>query len=334
MRVLVTGGGGFLGSALARQLLARGAQVRSLSRGNYPELARLGIETIRGDICDPMAVAKAVNGCDIVFHTAAKAGIWGSWRDYFRTNVLGTRTLLEACRRLNVPRFVFTSSPSVVFNGGDAAGIDESAPYARRFLAHYPATKALAEQEVLAANDARMATVALRPHLVWGPGDNHLLPRILSKARSGQLRRVGNGQNRVDTVYIDNAVDAHLLAADRLVPGSAVAGKAYFIGNGEPIALWWFINQILAVADLPPVRQSISSARAYLVGFVFETMYRILRRPEEPPMTRFVARQLSRSHWYDLTAARKELGYVPRVSVAEGLNRLREYFVATMPAPA
>lgn len=328
MRVLVTGGGGFLGSALVRQLVARGDRVRSLARGHYPELARIGVETIQGDICDPHAVADALDGCDVVFHTAAKAGIWGSWQEYFRTNVEGTRNLLSICRRLGVRRFVFTSSPSVVFHGGDAAGIDESTPYARRFLAHYPATKARAEQEVLAANDSSLATVALRPHLIWGPGDNHLIPRILNRAKQGRLRQIGHGRNEVDAVYIDNAVDAHLLAADRLWPGATIAGKAYFIGNGEPIRLWWFINQVLAAAGLPPVRRSVSSTWAYLGGMVFETVYRILGRHDEPPMTRFVARQLSCSHWYDLTAARTELGYSPRVSVAEGLSRLRDSFAA------
>lgn len=328
MKVLVTGGRGFLGSALVRTLLRQGHRVRSLSRHDAPDLRRLGADVIQGDITDSTTVSQCVAGCDVVFHTAAKAGIWGPYREYHRTNVIGTQILLDACQRLGVPRFVFTSSPSVVFEGEDEEGINETAPYARRFLAHYPATKAMAEKAVLEANGPNLATVALRPHLIWGPGDNHLVPRLLERARRGRLRQIGTGQNSVDAVYIDNAVDAHLLAADRLANGSTVAGKAYFIGNGEPVPLWWFINQILLAAGLSPVNRTISARRAYWGGWFYETAYRFLGRWEEPPMTRFVARQLSRSHWFDLSAAQNDLGYKPRVSVQEGLARLRHHLQA------
>jgi nucleoside-diphosphate-sugar epimerase len=329
MTVLVTGGGGFLGSALCRRLLELGYHVRSLSRRDVPELRQLGVEVLQGDISDPVAVDRAVRGCDLVFHTAAKAGIWGSRRDYHQTNVVGTQMLLDACRTRGVSRFVFTSSPSVVFCGRDEVGINESVPYARRFLAHYPATKALAERAVLASNSQEIATVALRPHLIWGPGDNHLIPRLLERAKRNQLRRVGSGDNMVDTVYIENAVEAHLLAAQRLAIGSKIAGKAYFIGNDEPISLWWFINEIVTAAGQPPIQRSISASRAYWSAWLLEWTYRILRRQQEPPMTRFVAQQLSRSHWFDLSAAREELGYQPRVSVHEGLARLRRHFRET-----
>ncbi len=175
MRALVTGGGGFLGSAIARKLVARGDAVRSLARGDYPSLRTLGIETIRGDVADPENVRRAAEGCDIIFHVAAKAGVWGPFADYYRANVEGTRNVISACRALGIHRLVYTSSPSVVFNGRDMEGVDESAPYPAHHEAPYAATKAEAERLVLAANVPDLAVVALRPHLIWGPGDNHLV---------------------------------------------------------------------------------------------------------------------------------------------------------------
>jgi nucleoside-diphosphate-sugar epimerase len=221
---------------------------------------------------------------------------------------------------------VFTSSPSVVFGGHGHAGIDETSPYPSRYLAHYPRTKAIAEQEVMAANGPDLATVALRPHLIWGPGDNHLLPRLVERSRAGRLVRVGTGQNRVDTVYIDNAAEAHLLAADRLSRGAAIAGHAYFIANDEPVLLWDFVNQLLDCAKAPPVRRSIPAPVAYCAGAILECVYGVMGLAGEPRMTRFLARQLSTDHWFDLSAARRELGYRPTVSVAEGLARLRASF--------
>ena len=236
MNALVTGGGGFLGGAIVRRLRARGDEVRSLSRGRYPALRRPRRQQIQGDVADAGAVDAAVAGCDVVFHVAAKAGVWGRYAEYHRANVVGTENVLAACRRHGVRRLVYTSSPSVVFDGRDMEGVDESVPYPAHYEAHYPQTKAEAERLVLAANGPDLATVALRPHLIWGPGDNHLVPRILARGRAGRLRRIGRANKLIDSIYIDNAADAHLLAADRLAPGSPVAGKAYFISNGEPIA--------------------------------------------------------------------------------------------------
>jgi nucleoside-diphosphate-sugar epimerase len=324
MKALVTGGGGFLGKAIVKRLVERGDDVRSLSRHTYPELDRLGVKQIAGDIADPLAVEKAVEGCETVFHVAAKAGVWGPTREYVQTNISGTENVLKSCKRHSIERLVFTSSPSVAFAGHDEIGIDESAPLPPQYLTAYPATKRFAEQAVLAANGSDLATVALRPHLIWGPGDSHLIPRVLDRARRGKLRRVGDGKNVVDTTYIDNAAEAHLLAADRLAPGSPIAGKVYFISNGEPVNLWDFINRILDCAGLPPVTKSISARKACATGTVMELLYTVLPLPGEPPMTRFVAKQLSTSHWFDLTAARRDLGYQPRLSIEEGLSRLRE----------
>ncbi len=324
MKALVTGGGGFLGSAIVRQLLARGDQAISFSRGEYQELAALGVEQRRGDLSDLEAVVEAARGCDVVFHVAAKAGIWGDFEEYYRANVTGTENVIEACRRLGIERLVYTGSPSVVFDGSDVEGGDESLPYPTHFEAHYPHTKALAEQAVLAANSPTLATVSLRPHLIWGPGDNHLVPRIVAKARAGALKRIGNRPCLVDTVYVENAAEAHLNAADRLKSGSTPAGKAYFISNGEPVPLWDMVNRILAAAGLPPVMRRVSPGIAYGAGVVCETIWKVLHLSGEPPMTRFVAKELATAHWFDISAARTDLGYHPRVSIEEGLKLLQE----------
>jgi len=326
MKALVTGGGGFLGGAIVRQLRARGDEVRTFSRKSHPELSFLGVEQHRGDVSDPNAVLEAVSGCDVVFHVAAKAGIWGTYEDYYRANVSGTQNVIAACLARKVKRLVYTSSPSAVFDGSDVEGGDESLPYPASYEAHYPHTKAIGEQMVLDANSSFLATVALRPHLIWGPGDNHLVPRIVEKGRAGRLRRIGTRPCLVDTVYIDNAAEAHLNAADRLQPGSPPAGKAYFISNGEPLPLWEMVNRILAAAGLPPVTRSISPKLAHSVGTLCETIWQVLRLSGEPPMTRFVASELSSAHWFDISAARRDLGYQPKISIEEGLKRLKASF--------
>jgi len=314
--VLVTGGGGFLGSAIVRMLTARGDVVRSFSRTP----ARLNIEQFHGDLTDVDALRTAMRSCDIVFHVAAKAGIWGRFSDFYRTNTLGTQTVLTACRAEGVRRLVYTSTPSVVHGGTSLEGITEAAHYPSHFEAHYPHTKALAEQAVLAANGPELATVALRPHLIWGPNDPHLIPRLVAKARAGKLKRIGTHPVIVDATYIDNAATAHVLAADRLAPGSHIAGRCYFITNDEPLDLWDFINRILAIHDLAPVTRSVSLGKAKLAGRICEVLWRVL--PGEPPLTSFVVSQLSTSHWYDITAAKRDLDYSPQISRDEGLSRL------------
>ena len=321
-RALITGGGGFLGSYICRDLRARGVEVVALQRGHYPSLDALGVTTVRGDLGDAAVVSRAAQGCDTIFHVAAKAGVWGDYESYRAANIVGTEHVLRACAEQGVSRLVYTSTPSVVHGGDDVAGVDETAPYASSFLTAYPATKAEAERMVLAAHGERLATVALRPHLIWGPGDNHLVPRIVERHRAGRLRFVGDGSNVIDGVYVENAAQAHLLAADCLERGGPCGGKAYFITNGEPMPLRDLVNGIVAAAGLPPVRRTVHPRLAFLVGAALELIFTLLRRSDEPLMTRFVAKQLSTDHWYDISASARDFGYRPQVPTEEGLRRL------------
>ncbi len=325
MKALVTGGGGFLGKAIVKPLRARGDEVRSFSRNPHPTLTELGVEHCRGELGDAEAVKRAVEGCDIVFHVAAKAGVWGPYEEFYQANVLGTKHVIDACRQHGTKRLVYTSSPSVVFDGTDMEGVDESVPYPEHFEAFYPQTKAEAEQLVLQANDQTLATVALRPHLIWGPEDNHLVPRILERGAKGALRKLGTRECLVDTLYVDNAALAHLQAADHLDVGSAVAGKAYFLSQGEALPIWDVVNRILDAGGLPPVTRTISPSLAYKIGAILEKVYGLLNLKGEPRMTRFVAKELSTSHWFDLSAAKNDFGYQPEVSFDEGMERLRKW---------
>ena len=321
---LVTGGGGFLGKSIIRALLDRGERVRSFCRGDYPFLREWGVEVVRGDIADAAAVDRAVAGCAAVFHVAARIDIWGPYEEFYATNTRGTEHVIEACRRHGVAKLIYTSTPSVVHGGDAVSGVDESAPYPEHFEAHYPATKALAEQAVLAANGPQLATCALRPHLVWGPGDTSMMPRVIAKARAGRVRLIGAPQ-KVDTLYIDNAVAAHLAAWERLEPGAAVAGRAYFVTQGEPLEGSAFLNDLITAAGLPPVTKTISVGAARAVASVVEGVWTLFRIRAEPPLTRFVVSQLSTAHWYDISAAKRDLGYEPSVSYAEGMERLRAW---------
>jgi nucleoside-diphosphate-sugar epimerase len=326
VKALVTGGGGFLGGTIVRRLVERGWTVRALQRGHYPELDALGVEQIRGDIADADIVDQTVAGCDIIFHAAAKVDPWGAFEPFRRTNVVGTENVLAAMRRQGVPKLVFTSTPSVVHRGGDLEGVDESEPYPEHFEAAYPQTKAMAEMAVLAANDDTLSTVALRPRLIWGPADTNLVPQLVERARSGRLRFVGGGAKLVDTTYIDNAADAHLMAADRLAPGSACAGRPYFISNGDPWPLKKIVNGILSAAGLPPEERAVPLGLAVAAGAIFETVERFVPFRNGPPMTRFIARNFASAHWFDISAARRDLGYEPKISIDDGLEKLRQWF--------
>lgn len=323
MKVLVTGGSGFLGGALCRTLVERGDQVTAYQRSHSPALEALGVRQVLGDLADADALKSACERQDAVLHNAAKAGAWGSYDSYFQANVVGTRNVIQACRAGGVPRLVHTSTPSVTHSGRQPVqgGNERDTPYGCNFKAPYPATKLIAEKEMLAANSPELATVSLRPRLIWGPGDTQLLPRLVERARAGRLRFIDGGQNKMDTTYIDNAVQAHLDALARLHPGAACAGQPYFISNGEPKSIREIVNALLACAGEPPVSKSVPYALAYAAGAVLEKVWPRLGRSDEPPMTRFLAEQLSTPHWYDISGAVRDLGYRPEVSMAEGLRR-------------
>ncbi|CAK8711055.1 MAG: Nucleoside-diphosphate-sugar epimerase [Candidatus Electronema aureum] len=320
--ILVTGGGGFIGLALVRELRRQGREVRVFGRRRYPAAEAAGAVCVQGDLRDAEAVRQAAAGCSSVFHVAAKAGIWGSYDEYHGINVIGTRNVLAACAAQSVPILVYTSTPSVVFAGRDLEGGDETLPYAAQPLCHYAATKILAEQDVLQANSGRMRTAAIRPHLVWGPGDTNLIPRLLARGRARNLRVVGDGQNRVDIAYIDNVVHAHLLAEENLRGSGTAAGKAFFIGQQEPVRLWPWINELFVRMNVPPVTKQISLKKAKAVGWLLEKVYAALKIEREPKMTRFLAEQLAMSHWFSKKQAETLLGYQEQVSTHEGLERL------------
>ncbi|MCH6257991.1 NAD-dependent epimerase/dehydratase family protein [Puniceicoccaceae bacterium K14] len=325
-KALVTGVSGFLGKNLALSLLAKGYQVRGLCRSRQPELQAQGIEIVNADLSDSAAARAACEGMQTVFHVAAKVGIWGKYEDFHATNVQGTQAIINGCRDFEVEKLVYTSTPSVVFNGKDLSNANESLPYGSDIPCHYPKTKAIAEKAVLAAHGippGNLKTVALRPHLIWGNGDPNLIPRVLDRASKGKLRIVGSGQNKVDMTHVDNVVSAHLAAESALDKSeNNPGGKAYFISNDEPIDLWPWINQLLERHQIAPIKKSISLKRALRIGFVLEVIWQALNLKGEPPMTRFVASELAKDHWFDQTAAKRDLDYFPHVSMDEGLERL------------
>lgn len=323
MKILVTGGGGFVGGYVIERLLARGYAVRSIGRSPQPQLAEQGVEVICGDLTDAATVSSACRGMDAVFHVAARAGVWGSWESYYQPNVIGTRNVVAACQEQGVGRLIYTSTPSVVFNGQPISGGDESLPYGQNWLCHYAHTKAIAEKEALAANSESLNIVALRPHLIFGPGDPHLLPRVIESVQAGRLKIVGDGKSRVDVSYVGNVADAHLDAFDALESGKG-AGQAYFISQGESVELWSWVNSILEGLGHAPLTKKVPLPVAYGVGALCEGLWKLLGRRNDPPITRFVAVELAKDHYFDISAARRDLGYTARTSMAKALEQTIE----------
>jgi nucleoside-diphosphate-sugar epimerase len=336
MRILVTGGGGFLGTHIIKELLKNPRYiVTNFSRHNYSHLEEMGVPTIRGDLTNPADVEKALlQGFDAIFHVAALAGVWGRYQDFYNINYLGTKNLIEAAEAQGVQRFIYTSTPSVVFGRDDLLGVDEECPYPKEFLTPYAETKSMAEKLILQKNNGKtFLTCALRPHLIWGPGDPHLFPRVIQKGKEGKLRIVGDGENLVDIIYVENAAMAHVQAFEHLNPSSRVCGEAYFIGQERPVKLWDFINQVLGYVKIEPVMRAIDVTTAYRLGWFFEKVFKAagIQKPE-PPMTRFVALNLGKSHYFSHAKAKRDFGYSPRVSIEEGLKRtfaLREHLKLT-----
>ena len=338
----ITGASGFIGGKIAERLLADGRRVRVLARRPLPELEARGAEVIPGDLDDMPALRRGCASAESVFHVAGRVGVWGPRQEFYRVNVGGTRNVLAACREAGVSRLIYTSSPSVVYNGGDLAGVDESAPLCLHAPCAYPTSKAAAERLVREAHSRELATVSLRPHLVWGPGDRNVVPRVLALARAGRLRIIGAGDNKVDVTHITNVVDAHLLAEQALCRATArtntglaaasnganPGGKAYFITNGEPVVLWDWINELLRGIGAPEITRHVPLSVAYATGGVLETLWRVLPLKGEPPMTRFVAKEMATDHWFDISAARRDLGYAPRITMAAGTAELIAHYKA------
>ncbi len=273
--VLVSGGGGFLGSAIVRQLVDKGCAVTVAGRNCYPHIEGLGVECRVGDIGDRDFCELICRDVDTVFHTAAKAGIWGGWSAYKQTNVDGTVHLVDSCRKHGVPVLVYTSTPSVVFEKQSIHRGDENLDYASAFLCNYSRSKVIAERYVLKNCDDTLRGCAIRPHLIWGPGDPHLIPRLIERGRSGRLKIVGDGSNLVDITYVDNAASAHILAAEKLHGGSECSGQAYFIGQEKPVRLWDWVNDLYQELGIARLTRKIPLPAAYAAGWILEKLHRL-----------------------------------------------------------
>ena len=324
MTVLVTGTSGLLGAGVADALLARGTAVRTFQRGASASRSVSGAgEDLRGSVTDPAAVERAVDGVDAVIHLAAKVSLAGDERDFETVNVGGTRLLLDAARRAGVSRFVFVSSPSVAHAGISIVGDDALPADPVRARGPYARTKAAAELAALAADAPGFATVAVRPHLVWGPNDTQLIARIVERARDGRLPLLGAGAALIDTVYRDNAVDAIVAALDR---AEVVHGQSFVVTNGEPRTVAELMSSICRAARVQPPRVRVPAGIARFAGGIVEAVWRVAPGEDEPPMTRFLAEQLSTSHWYDQRRTQALLDWTPAVPLDEGFARLADSY--------
>jgi len=321
-RVLITGGGGFVGKALIRLLQKEKIECAVVGRNVYPEFKALKIKCYQGDICDKDFILSTLKDFDVVFHVAALAGIWGKKEHFYNINVVGTENIIEASIKNNIPALVYTSTPSVVFSGDDILEGDEKLPYSTRFLCEYARTKAIAEEAALSADQAVLKTCAIRPHLIWGPGDPHLIPRLIERGKKKSLKIVGEGENVVDITYIENVAMAHFLAAKNLLTTGSSCGKAYFIGQERPVKLWQWINELFRALNIPPVEKKISLSAAYTAGRILETVHKLIIPNTEPVMTRFLAEQLAKSHYFSHESAHVDFGYSPQVSIEEGMDKL------------
>ena len=311
---LVTGASGFVGKALTRKLLTLGATVHTFSRTN-PEISNTTHHS--GDISDQTInwdiVLKNIDG---IFHVASKVAMWGPWKEFYNTNVLGTKKLLEAAKKNNVKAFVYTSSPSVIADGTNLRGINESYPYPVKFLAHYPHTKSIAEKYVLDSNSDSLKTLALRPHLIFGPGDTSLTKHILDAAKSGRLKKIGDGNNLVDFTYIEDCVQAHLCGMNALFENAVNAsGRAFFISQGEPYPFWKWVEKTCLKNNVKPPTISVPVGGAKFIGSVLEWVWNSARLKGEPPLTKFLACELGTDHYFDISAARNLLGYKPKYRI-------------------
>ncbi len=316
MEALVTGGTGFLGQRLATMLLERGHRVRIMGRNMAPvaPLISRGAIPVVADLRNTDAVMAACAGVDVVFHAGALSAPWGKRADFFATNVGGTESVLAAGRAHGVRRLIYVSSPSVVFDGRDQQKCTEAAPYPRRFASVYSLTKKLGEDRVRAAQQ-ELETVILRPKAIFGPGDTSLLPRLIDAARRGRLPQIGDGRNLVDLTYVDNVAHALILASE----ARAAVNKTYTITNDEHIPLWETIRVVLQRLHLSSHLRRVPLSAALAAALMME--WRAALTGKEPLLTRYSAAILARTQTYDISAAKRDLGYTPLVPFAEGLER-------------
>lgn len=317
MRLLVTGGTGFLGLHLTRALLARSADVYIMGRrfSHCQAVLAAGATPVPVDLRDRQAVVAACAGMDAVLHVGALSAPWGRRADFFATNVDGTQHIVTGCQRHNVGRLIYVSSPSVAFDGRDQHAATEAAPYPRRFSSVYSLTKKLGEDQVNRAAACGLATVVLRPKAIFGPGDTALLPRLVAAARQERLPQIGTGHNLVDLTYVENVVHALLLALD----APRAVGRTYTITNNEHVALWEVIRTVLRRFGLSTTLRQVPLPAALLAARLMEARAALTGR--EPLLTRYSATILARTQTYNISAARRDLGYQPLVSVAEGIER-------------
>jgi nucleoside-diphosphate-sugar epimerase len=320
--VLITGASGWLGAAVARDLVAAGHEVRTLQR--RPSGVD-GAEDVLGSVTEPAAVARAVEGVEAVVHLAAKVSFAGDEADFVAVNIDGTRSLVRAAKRTGVRRFVFVSSPSVAHTGEPIMGEDAPPAQPERASGAYARTKAAGELAALAADAPGFAVVAVRPHIVWGPGDPQLVARIQARAATGRLPLVGSGAALVDSTYLDDAVSGIRAALDA---AERVHGNAYVLTSGEPRPIAELLAGFCAAAGIAPPTRRVPVAAARAAGSVVEAVWRVRPGEDEPPMTRFLAEQLSTAHWFDLRRTRRDLGWTPSVGVTEGLRRLAAHHAA------
>lgn len=329
MKVLITGAGGFVGSHLVKVLSDFGFIIHTLQRGNYPELDLPNVKQFSASLGNEQAenqknIELALDGVAIIFHVASKIGMWGNYDDFYQTNVNGSINLINLAKKKNIKYFIYTSTPSVVFDKFDICGADESIPYPNNHLNYYGKTKRLAEEFVLQSSDTNFISAAIRPHLIYGPGDKQLIPKVIKAHRENKLKIIGDGNNLVDVSYIDNVIDAHLkLLLQMLKDARKVNGKAYFIGQKNPVKLWEFTNTLMEGIGLEPLTKKIPLGIAYYVGFFFEIIFWLFGiKNLEPPMTRFIALQLGKSHYFNHHNAIADFDYEELVSTEEGLKIL------------
>lgn len=325
MRALVTGGSSLIGAGVARALHARGDEVVCFQRSPVAALGP-GVEQMLGDVRDARSLSQAAAGCDAIVHVAAKVGVTGAWKEYRSINVDGTSNVVSAASQHGIERIVHVSSPSVAHGGEPIVGGAADPPVLGRSRAWYAESKAMAEIAATAAASDSLGVVAVRPHLVWGPGDTQLVGRIVARARAGRLALVGGGRALVDTTYIDNAIGALVAALDAVRPGTRCSGRAYVVSNGEPRMIRELVEGICEAAGAPFEPRNVSLRVGRSAGAVAERVWPLLRRNEEPPLTQFLAEQLGTAHWFDPRPARDDLDWRPAVSIDEGLARLRAWY--------